>query len=267
MALDEVRSNLDLYWKYKRKVELDTDYRSSDETQTLRSCRPMILERKLQELKTIADYDDFRPSWWDRLDSSLTLEENVDTLRNRMGADIPPSLQDKYGSKEQRSEYAIRKIEERQKEELFENIRKSVEEGTDPEVPSLEELEIDVSKEEVEQVIESARADVREFGEEEMKDREGEDAEVADDKPSDSQDLPCDHYGFVSLSVRTETLQLLDRAKEEYGFNSRRAVIEAMIRTVGNETDNFDEDSGDKWQNWYAALNASKDVPSAESSS
>jgi len=102
-SLKEVRSTLNLYWKYKKRKPVTSKKRDAREAQTLQSMRPLILEQKLKDLVRIAEYSNLGDSWWDYLDSTLTVEENVTILQEQLNAKIPPELSKKYGGRYKRA--------------------------------------------------------------------------------------------------------------------------------------------------------------------
>lgn len=67
--------------------------------------------------------------------------------------------------------------------------------------------------------------------------------------------------GYTTITVTEEMVALLDRAKAEHGFGSRRAVIEAMALATGHNTDVLESSDGVQWDEWHAALRASKEIP------
>lgn len=254
MGLDRAQSDLELYYDSIDKWGYPDEWRDSGDPMVLKKTRPPLRESLLEELVSIAEYNDLNESFWGHVDPQGTLEEVVEDLDNKFGLSYPPDLREKYGTTIEEREARFEDWKQERREEMEEPPEKEEE----AEQPPTEQPPEDIPK----RLIGEKPASADEAEESDATDDDG----VVTSFEPDNYDPPAtDEYGYGSIRLPGELLCLLERAKVEYEeFNSNRAVIEAMARNTGEFTDNIEDDDGNLWPEWHATLEQSIDVPHPE---
>ena len=223
-------SKLPLYDKFKKKFGKNRfERRSSSEYKRLGDYRAVVLENKLEKLKRIGQYNKIEGSWWDLIDPTLSMEENVNKLSSGDGFELPPDIAEEYGQN----------MESR--EEAFQEWKEERESGQQ-------------QHDDRDRYREEALAD-------DIETKTLSTSEQDNDEEASKDDISSslgDEFGYATIGRAPAPLvELLDRIKEEEGLPSRRAVIEHLVAHKAT-VDNFEDDKGDLWDEWYEAIRASK---------
>lgn len=205
---------------------------------------------KLEELEAIAKYNGIS-DWWDHIDPQLEQDENISLLLKRAKNGLPPELEEKYGRHDaygRQPDVAYERF--KAKKEEFESELST---GGNEKPPHPYEHNRKLK------TLGAADSSDEEKTSESVKTSDGElvTSELAE---KDSPPLG-DEFGYASIGRAPEELVVfLNKVQNEWNLPSRRAVIENLIAHEAI-VENFEDEDGNRWPEWEAAIEASKHLP------